>query len=259
MRSVALSLTSIAVALVALDAAPAAAQLSFAEAVVAIDSDSEPQIQSAIESFGMAGEPRAVAPLVARVRRGLPPGLLEQVLDTLAVLGQPEAGPVLFEMLSHRRASIRLRAVQAIATCHPRGADRALVPSLSDSSAEVRAAAATTLGDLGATAALDSLFLAFDRSVPEAGMAIAHLARPQDVERVLGLVGRVPFSQMGPMLIEMLSRDTLAQRSRLEIVARLGEQASAEARTLLEAFAQSRPATDPVRRAAEAAAARIAQ
>ncbi len=123
----------------------------------------------------------------------------------------------------------------------------------------MRAAAASTLGDLGATSALDSLFLAFDRNVPEAGMAIAHMARPEDVTRVLGLVGRVPFSQMGPILVEMLSRDDLAQRSRLEIVARLGEQASAEARGLLETFAQTRPATDPVRRAAEAAAARIAQ
>lgn len=258
MRSVALLFTSV-VALVALTTAPAAAQLSFEEAVEAIDSDSESRIQSAIESFGIAGEARAVAPLVARARRGLPPAMLEQVLDTLAVLGQPDAGPLLFEMLSHRRASVRLRAVQAIASCHPRGADRALTSSLSDSSAEVRAAAATTLGDLGATTAIDSLFLAFDRSVPEAGMAIARLARPEDVTRVLALVGRVPFSQMGPMLVEMLSRDSLAQRSRLEIVARLGEQASAEARSLLETFAQSRPATDPVRRAAESAAARIAQ
>ena len=162
-------------------------------------------------------------------------------------------------MLSHRRATVRLRAVQAVATCHPRGADRALVSSLSDSSPEVRAAAASTLGDLDATSAIDSLFLALDRGVPEAGMAIAHLARPEDVTRVLALVGHVPFSQMGAMLVEMLGRDALAQRSRLEIVARLGEQASAEARGLLEQFAQTRPATDPVRRAAESAAARIAQ
>jgi HEAT repeat protein len=259
MRSVALWSVPMAAALLALTAAPAAAQLSFDEAVVAIDTSDPAQIQSAIESFGLAGEARAVAPLMARARRGLPPALLEQVLDTLAVLGQPDAGPLLFEMLSHRRPSVRLRAVQAIATCHPRGADRALMSSLSDSSADVRATAATTLGDLGATAALDSLFLAFDRSVPEAGMAIAHIARPEDMTRVLALVEHVPFSQMGPILAEMLTRTNLAERSRIEIVARLGELASAEARTLLETFAQSRPARDPVRRAAEAAAARIAQ
>ncbi len=259
MRSVALWFSSLAVAVVALTGAPAAAQLSFEESVEAIDSDSEPRIQSAIESFGLAGEARAIPPLVARARRGLPPALLEQVLDTLGVIGRPEAGPLLFELLSHRRASVRLRAVQAIANCHPRGADRALVTALSDSSPEVRAAAASTLGDLDAIASIDSLFLAFDRSIPEAGMAIAHMARPAEVTRVLALVGRVPFSQMGPILVEMLSRDDLAQRSRLEIVARLGEQASAEARTLLETYAQAQPATDPVRRAAEAAAARIAQ
>ena len=211
------------------------------------------------QALGISGEARGVPILVARIRRGLPPDLLEAALDTLAVLGRAEAGPVLIELLSHRRASIRLRAVQAIGTCHPAGADHALASALSDSAPEVRAAAATALGDVGGTAAMDQLFLAFDHGIPEAGMAIARLARAEDVTRVLGLLGHVPFTQMGPMLADMLGRSTIPERSRLAIVAGLGEQASAQARELLEQYVHAHPGRSAVTRAAEAAAARIAQ
>ncbi len=243
----------------ALFATPVHAQMSLAEAQTAIDSTSPSEIQSGMEAIGLSGEARGVPIIVARVRRGLSPELLESALDTLAVLGRPEAGPLLIELLSHRRASIRLRAVQALATCHPAGADRALAGALSDSSPDVRAAAATSLADVGGTSAMDSLFLAFDRGVPEAGMAIGRLARPADITRMLGLLGHVPFTQMSPILADMLGRDGIPQRSRMEIVAAVGELASADARTLLEQFVQAHPGSDPVTRAAEAAAARIAQ
>jgi HEAT repeat protein len=243
----------------ALVAAPASAQLSFAEAQAAIDSTDAARIQSGIEAIGLSGEARGVPLIVARVRRGLTPELLESALDTLAVLGQPQAGPLLIELLSHRRASVRLRAVQALATCHPAGADHALAGALSDSSPDVRAAAATAIGDVGGTGAMDQLFLAFDRGVPEAGAAIGRLARPADITRMLGMLGHVPFTQMGPILADMLGRDGIPSRSRLEIVAALGELASADARGLLEQYVQAHPGTDAVTRAAEAAAARIAQ
>lgn len=240
-------------------AAPASAQMSFDDASTAVGSTDAAQIQSGIESLGLSGDARGVGVIVARVRRGLPPALLESALDTLAVLGGTESGPLLIELLSHRRASVRLRAVQAIATCHPSGADRALATALSDSSAEVRSAAATALGDVNGVSAMDQLFLAFDRGIPEAGMTIARLARPADVTRLLELLGHVPFTQMSPLLADMLGRTSIPQRSRLEVVAAIGELASAEARSMLEQYVQAHPGSDPVTRAAEAAAARIAQ
>jgi len=95
--------------------------------------------------------------------------------------------------------------------------------------------------------------------VTEAGMAIARIARAEDVTRVLAMLGHVPFTQMGPILADMLGRTTIPSRSRLDIVAGLGELASAEARALLEQYVQAHSGRDPVTRAAEAAAARIAQ
>ena len=252
-------LSSFVVALFAWSAAPAAAQLSFADAQAAIESTDASRIQSGIESIGLSGEARGVPVLAARIHRGLAPELLESALDTLAVLGRAEAGPVLIALLSHRRASVRLRAVQALATCHPAGADHALTSALSDSAPEVRVAAATALGDIGATSAIDQLFLAFDRGIHEAGLAIARIARAEDVTRMLALVGHVPFTQMGPILADMLGRITIPERARLDVIAVLGEQASAQSRGLLEQYVQAHPGHSALTRAAETAAARIAQ
>lgn len=239
--------------------APASAQLSLDQAVELLDARSEDEVRMGIESLGILGSAAAVAPLSARIRRGLPPALLATAVDTLGILGRDEAGPILFELLTHRRSEIRLRAVQAIATCRPRGADRALVAALSDSSSEVREAAAETLGELRAESARDSLFLAFDRHVANAGPALALLARPEDVTRLLGYLGRVPFTTLSPMLRTLIGRTELPAQRRLDVVARVSELATPEARALLDEASRGLAATDAVRRAAVDAMARISE
>lgn len=241
-----------------LAAAPAAAQeLTLEQATALLDSGSPDEVRSGIEAMGLLGSPGAVAPLSARIRRGLPPELLLVAVDTLGILGRNEAGPILFELLQHRRPEVRLRTVQAIATCRPDGADRALVVALSDSTAPVRTAAAQTLGELHAVSALDSLFLAYDHGVLEAGPAIAEVARAEDVARVVAYVGHHPFGTLRPMLLTLMQRADLPARARLAVVSAVSELATAEARALLEEAANDLPARDPVRRAAEDAAARI--
>jgi hypothetical protein len=63
------------------------------------------------------------------------------------------------------------------------------------------------------------------------------------------------------MLLAMLARTNLENRARLDIVARVSELATAEARGLLEELVNEGglPSSDPVRRAANEAAARIAE
>jgi len=240
-------------------ASPARAQ-TLEEAVAQLASPDPAVVREGIESFGLIGSAEAVAPLAERIREGLPPDLLRVALDTLTVLGQPEAGPVFFDMLSHRRPDVRLLAVQGIAACSPRGADRALATALSDSSAEVRALAATTLGELGSAASIDPLFLALDHHILEAAPALARLVDAAGATRLAGYVGREPFSALRPALLTLLSRGNLASRTRVEIVARLAELATAEVRGLLEDLVRSGglPERDPVRRAADDAATRIA-
>lgn len=241
---------------------PARAQeMTIEQARALLDSSNPDEVRMGIETMGLLGRPDAVEPLAARIRRGLPTELLATAIDTLGILGRNEAGPVLFELVTHRRPEIRLRAVQAIATCQPRGADRALILALSDSSAPVRTAAAQTLGELRAASAIESLFLAFDHGVVEAGPAVATVARAEDVSRVTAYIGHHPFATLRTMLLTLLRRADLPARSRVEVVARIGELATPEARALLEEFVTGLPAGDasPVRRAAEDAMNRIAQ
>lgn len=236
-----------------------AQELTLEQATAMLDAPNADEVRMGIESMGLIGSPAAVAPLSARIRRGLPPDLLVVAIDTLGILGRNEAGPILFELVTHRRPDVRLRAVQAIATCRPTGADRALVTALSDSSAPVRNAAAQTLGELRASSALESLFLAFDHEVMEAGPAIAEVARPEDVSHVLTYVGRHPFTTLRPMLITLMTRTDLPAPRRMEAVARVSELATPEARALLEEVVGRLAANDPIRRGTTDAMNRISQ
>jgi HEAT repeat protein len=240
--------------------AAASAQLTLEQAIAQLDSSDRGEVQAAIESFGLLGSPAAIRPLATRIRAGLPPDLLSVAVDTLTVLGHRDAGPILFELLSHRRPEIRLLAVQGIQACTPPGADRALVTALSDASPEVRALAATTLGELDARSAVDSLFLAFEHHVTEAGPALARLVDQEGARRLLGYLGSEPFANLRPILFALLTRTDLPSRARLDIVARVSELATAEVRALLEEVVRDGelPTRDPVRRAAEDAAGRIA-
>ncbi len=226
-----------------------------------LDSADAAEVRAGLEALGLSGSPQAVEPIVTRVRRGLPPDLLGVAVDTLMILGRAEAGPLLYDLMHHRRADIRLKAVQAILATLPRGHQGVLVAALSDPDPRVRGAAAEGLGSTGAVQSIDALFHAMERGVPEAPMAIAALARPADVERFLGLVGTVPFDTVTPALAEMLHRDDLADRSKIAIIHRLTELATAGVRAFLEDFVANLEPDDDgeVRRAAEDAIPRIGQ
>lgn len=247
--------------LLLLIAAPASAQVTLEQAVAQLGSHDPAEVRGAIESFGLIGSAEAVGPLSDRIRAGLPPDLLLVAIDTLTVLGHREAGPVLFELLSHRRADVRLLAVQGIAACAPPGADRALVTALDDSSSEVRALAATTLGELGSASSIEPLFLALDHHILEAGASLARLVDAAGAARLAAYVGREPFSALRPILFTLITRANLVARTRLAIVAQLGELATAEVRSLLDEVATNGglPERDAVRRAAAETALRIAE
>lgn len=254
---------AIAAALLLSAAAAEGQEPSLAEATAMLESNDPNEIRTGIESLGLIGNARAVPPLAARIRAGLRPDLLDVALDTLAILARPEAGPVLFELTTHRRPEVRAKAVQAIAAAEPRGAERALVTGLSDLDPQVRAAAALGLGQVGARGSVDPLFHAMDRGVVEASTAIGQLANPEQVTRLLGYLGRVPFDSLTPALSEVLARRDVPQRTKLDVIARLQELATPEAKAFLQDFVASLPEPrrgrpDPVRQAAEEAILRIA-
>jgi len=219
------------------------------------------EVRGGLEQLGLLGNPRAVDPISDRIRHGLPPEILGVAVDTLMILGRPQAGPVLFDLVNHRRSDIRFKAVQAIVACRPRGAERVLTEALGDSEATVRGAAAEGLGTIGARGAVDALFHAMERRVPEAPMAIAQVANARDVTRFLEALGNVPFTSVMPALSEMLNRADLAASAKLAIIHRLTELATPEVRQFLEDFVGTAEGSVPanVLRAAQDAIPRIGQ
>jgi hypothetical protein len=240
-------------------AAPAA-DPALAELVTKLESGDATAIQEALEALGLRGTADVVAPIAARIRRGLPSDLLELAVDTLAVTGRNEAGPVLVTLTTHRRPAIRLKAVQGVAALKPRGAEQSLALALGDADAQVRSAAAIGLGQLGARGSVDRLFLALEHNVLEASTSIGQLASPAEVTRLLGYVGRLGFDVLTPALNEVLARADVPERSKLDVVARLAELATSGAKIFLQDYAATLPpgAGGAVRRAAEDAAMRIA-
>ena len=190
-------------------------------------------VEAGIQSLGLLGTKHAVEPLVERIRAGLPPDLLETAIVTLMALGQKSSGPALIELTTHRRETVRLRAVEALAAVNPPGAEGALTAALSDSDPKVRSAAATALGEIRARKSVETLVLALDRGNMEASGAIGKLLRPGEAERLLGYLGKIPFRSLGPALGEMLQRSDVKEGTKLKIVARLEEVGTPEVKGYL--------------------------
>lgn len=210
-------------------AAPAFAQsVSETEAARLLQSPKPEEVQQGIEAMGLSGSKKAVELLSDRIRQGLPAALLKEAVNTLGVLGEARAGDLLTELLRHRRAEIRVAAIEAMVSCKPPKADRAVAERLSDLDPRVRAAAAAALGDLGVRSHVELLFRALDRGILEAAGAIGQLGSRTDVEKLVGYLQRLPFGALMPGIREVLVRDDLPADFKVLLVQRLGELGSAE-------------------------------
>lgn len=198
------------------------------EAQELLNTTDHDQIETGIQSLGLLGTPAAVAPIMARVRAGLPPDLLETSIVTLMALGQPEAAPLYFELVEHRRPEIRLRAIEAIVALKPKSAEPALQKALADGDPKVRSAAALALGELHATGSVEVLFSALDRGTLEASQAIGQALGADQVPRLLGYLGKIPFHGLGPAFSELLLRKDIAEKDKLRIVSRLQDVGTRE-------------------------------
>lgn len=239
----------------------AAAPSELQQAIAKLQDGGRADVPIALETLGALGDARGVEPIIARVRRGLPTTLTLTAMDTLVGIGSADAAPLLFELLSHRRPEIRLKAVSCIVSLNPTGADRALARVLSDSHERVRAAAATGLGEIKGRGALTELFLALDRGILEASSTLGQIVAPSEVPRLLGYVGRLPFGTLTVAFEKILERRDLNDRVKLEVVTRVAELATRDVRAFFERLDGAWPAAagPTVKRAVRDAIARIAE
>jgi HEAT repeat protein len=217
----------------------ASAKAEIDQAEQLLKSDQREDVETGIQSLGLLGVPQAVDPLVTRIRQGLPPELLELAVTTLMALGQPNAGPVLYELTTHRRGEIRRHAIEAIAATRPAGSEPVLLVALSDEDTQVRSAAAAALGEVGSPRAVDRLFLALDRGNSEASVAIGKLVAPKSVRKLSEYLGEVPFHHMGPALAIVIARRDVPDSEKLELIARLEEVGTPEVRGYLASLLET--------------------
>lgn len=193
-----------------------------------LNSSDRDQVEAGIQSLGLIGTAAAAPPIIARVRAGLPPDLLETSIITLMALGQPQAGPLYLELMEHRRPEVRVRAIEAIVALKPKDAEPALQRALADLDPKVRSSAATALGEMRATGSIEQLFLALDRGTFEASQAIGHALRTDHVPRLLSYLGTLPFHHLAPAFTQVMQRKDIAEKDKLSVVSRLQEVGTRE-------------------------------
>jgi|GEM_PF-746995 len=193
-----------------------------------LNSSDRDQVEAGIQSLGLIGTAAAAPPIIARVRAGLPPDLLETSIITLMALGQPQAGPLYLDLLEHRRAEVRVRAIEAIVALKPKDAEPALQRALADLDPKVRSSAATALGELRAAGSVEQLFLSLDRGTYEASSAIGHALRTDHVPRLLSYLGTLPFHHLKPAFTQVMQRKDIAEKDKLLVVSKLQEVGTRE-------------------------------
>lgn len=232
------------------------------QAAAQLDSHDRVQVQQALEEMALSGDPDHVQAISTRIQQGMPRGLLMQAIETLGLIGDPSAGPTLIALARHRVPAVRTAAIHALVGCRVEGASEVLQRAVHDLDPAVRAAAALALGQLGDRSAVPLLFRALDRNIVEAAPSLGHLVRGEEIQQLMGYLGRVQFDAMTPALNELFARDDINQRQKLNLVAQLQELGTGAARTFLEDLIALMPPggrDEPIRRAAMDAAMRISE
>jgi HEAT repeat protein len=212
-------------------ALPRAAQQKAAEQK--IGSDDPAAIREGLEMLGKLGGDQAANAIVARLRRGLPPKLIDTAIVALVAIGKPVAGPVMLELTLHRRPQIRAQAVAALGALKIRSAQSSLLYALDDPSPEVRIAAVSALGVVGTARALPALLVSADRGVDHVFDAYGALASPKDARPILERAKNGQLMLVLPALRAMLARANYPFASKLAILEEVKAIGTSEARACL--------------------------
>jgi HEAT repeat protein len=216
-------------------------------------------IVAAIRQLGESGSATAVQPLVGLLESGPPDRVTEAAIEALGSLGNAGAVDILTEFAHHRRPAVRVLSLQSLSGMRGRRVESALTDALRDSNAEVRATAATALGDGGYTEAIQVLFQAYDRGVSEACAAIGKLGDRAAAERLAGYLGRGDLPTLLEGLGEFIRRDAFDVEGKRIIVERLLELAGPQVREFLVSALAELPELPRNRRLRQDIEAAIAQ
>lgn len=207
-----------------------------AKAIADLGGTDDARVHAAIDALADARDARAIDALAEFLRAGQPDAFTDHALEALGESGRTEALDVLAELATHRRDAARRSAYASIGRIEALRVTALLVAGLGDPDPRVRGICATALGRRPSSEALDALFRALARGVPEAAAAIGQAGDAASIARFHAHLERQPLAAMLSGYEAFLRRDDIAERDKLEIVGRLGEVASARVKTFLQAL-----------------------
>lgn len=206
-----------------------------------LESANTDEVREALDLLVAMDDRRGVPPIAALLRSGQQDAITDRALNALKVLAAPQSIEVLVEFTTHRREGARRRAYQALAAIEDRRVPGLLERGLRDSDRTVRGAAALALGEVGGEANLDVLFLAFERGVVEAAIAIGKIGKEDSLPRYAEFLGREPLGVMLSGYHEYLRRDDIDLEKKAAIVERLGEVSGTMVRRFLQEYLTTLP------------------
>ncbi len=219
--------------------APAAgAKLDIARLKRALETGDEPAKIAALAELAEAPKPAAAqaSNLVAELlARGASVAVLEKALEAAGKLARPSASPAIVPYVRHRNAVVRRGAARALASTGGPAAVTALRSVLRGSDPALRRLAASALAGLDATEAVEDLFAVLGKEVPEAASAIGELCKPNECQRLVDMLGKLPFDVMQSGLEPLLLRpeSEIPEAFKLELLERLRKLQTKEVSTFL--------------------------
>lgn len=213
------------------------------EIAARLTSNNPDEVREAIDLLSVIDHPSVVPHLATLLRSGRSDEVTDRALTALGGLAHASAIDVLVEFTRHRRAGARRLAYRALAAIDDPRVPALLEQGLRDSDRNIRAAAARSLGDIDARGSVDTLFVAFDRGVVEAAIAIGKLGNRGSVTRFTEHLGRVPLSVMLSGFTEYVRREDIPEEVKIEIVGRLGDVSGPLVRAFLQRYLDTFPTT----------------
>ena len=246
-------LVSLLLGLVALPAAgqkpakpPAASpKLDLARLKRALETGNESEKLAALGELAQAPKPSAAAAaaLVDEVlARGASAAVLEKALEAAGKLAEPASSAAVVPYVRHRNPTLRHAAAQTLAATGGPVAVTALRGILRGNDPGLRRKAASALATLRAAEAVPDLFAVLGKDVPEAAAAIGALCKPNECQKLVDLLGKLPFDVMQSGLEPMILRpdSEIPEAFKLELLERLRKLQTREVsvflRTVLARF-----------------------
>lgn len=223
------------------------AHMSLEEVAVMLSSSSEDEVRTALETAAMLPARDIVPMLDERVRAGLSRELLDVAIDSLLLLNERSAGPLLIDLAHHRRSEVRVRALELITKLKTSNGELALRAALGDVSPDVRKAAAHALAESGAHDSQAQLIKALELGVDGSARALGKLAKSDELPRLLPYVSKFPLPTITPMVESVLARKDLSEADKLRALESVAAVGGEDALESLSGLLASLPAEAPAR------------